>query len=174
MSALAQHLQDLRPQLVQRAVYALTQGETVRPMLEVEVLRFFERLIAAVESGSLDWLQGLMRDWVAVRPMSVGHERQTFIPILHILRSATWETLSITLSAEEALRGGLVNLVVAPEALKDAARDIAATLAQKSRAVLALGKKAFYAQLTAEQQGVFDAEAMLGRHRGHAQHRLQS
>jgi hypothetical protein len=34
--------------------------------------------------------------------------------------------------------------------------------------------KAFYAQLTAEQQAVFDAEAMLGRHRGHGPHRLQS
>lgn len=104
MFALVQHLQDLRPQLVQRAVHALARGEAVRPMVDVEVLRFFERLIAAAESGSHDWLQGLMRDWVAVRPMSVGHERQTFIPILHILRSVTWETLSNTLSAEEALR----------------------------------------------------------------------
>ncbi|WP_082708375.1 Spy/CpxP family protein refolding chaperone [Thiobacillus denitrificans] len=34
--------------------------------------------------------------------------------------------------------------------------------------------KAFYAQLTAEQQGVFDAEAMFGHHRGHGQHRHQS
>lgn len=34
--------------------------------------------------------------------------------------------------------------------------------------------KAFYAQLTPEQQGVFDAEAMLGRHRGHHSHRFQS
>jgi Spy/CpxP family protein refolding chaperone len=34
--------------------------------------------------------------------------------------------------------------------------------------------KAFYAQLTPEQQGVFDAEAMPGRHRGHGHHRHQS
>lgn len=34
--------------------------------------------------------------------------------------------------------------------------------------------KAFYAQLTPEQQGVFDAEAMPDRHRGHGQHRHQS
>lgn len=33
--------------------------------------------------------------------------------------------------------------------------------------------KAFYAQLTPEQQGVFDAEAMPG-HRGHGHHRHQS
>ena len=34
--------------------------------------------------------------------------------------------------------------------------------------------KAFYAQLTPEQQGVFDAEAMPDRHRGHDRHRHQS
>ena len=34
--------------------------------------------------------------------------------------------------------------------------------------------KAFYAQLTPEQQGVFDAEAMPGRHRGHDRHHPQS
>lgn len=34
--------------------------------------------------------------------------------------------------------------------------------------------KAFYAQLTAEQQKVFDAEAMPQRHRGHHAHRRQA
>lgn len=34
--------------------------------------------------------------------------------------------------------------------------------------------KAFYAQLTPAQQGVFDAEAMPGRHQGHGHHRHQS
>jgi Spy/CpxP family protein refolding chaperone len=34
--------------------------------------------------------------------------------------------------------------------------------------------KAFYAQLTPEQQAVFDAEAKPGRHQGHGRHRLQS
>ncbi len=34
--------------------------------------------------------------------------------------------------------------------------------------------KAFYGQLTAEQQSVFDAEAMPNRQQGHHQHRFQS
>ena len=34
--------------------------------------------------------------------------------------------------------------------------------------------KAFYGQLTPEQQSVFDAEAMPNRHREHHQHRIQS
>jgi len=41
-----------------------------------------------------------------------------------------------------------------------------AKMAERAEAV-----KAFYAQLTAEQQKVFDAEAMTGRHRGHHGHR---
>jgi len=57
-------------------------------------------------------------------------------------------TLGRLISAEEALTGGLVNEVVAPEALSEATQAMAATLAQKSRAVLALGKKAFYEQLS--------------------------
>jgi periplasmic protein CpxP/Spy len=34
--------------------------------------------------------------------------------------------------------------------------------------------KAFYAQLSPEQQGVFDAEVKANRHQGHGQHRHQS
>jgi enoyl-CoA hydratase/carnithine racemase len=51
-------------------------------------------------------------------------------------------TLGRLMAAEEALASGLVNQVVEPAAL-----CAAVTLARKSRAVLALGKKAFYAQL---------------------------
>jgi enoyl-CoA hydratase/carnithine racemase len=40
-----------------------------------------------------------------------------------------------------------VNEVVAPDALEAATREVAAMLVRKSRAVLALGKQAFYAQL---------------------------
>jgi len=57
-------------------------------------------------------------------------------------------TLGRLMSAEEALRCGLVNEVAAPEVLKEATQAMAAVLAQKSRAVLALGKKAFYEQLS--------------------------
>ncbi len=57
-------------------------------------------------------------------------------------------TLGRLMSPEEALSGGLINQVVAPDALQDAARDIASALARKSRAVLALGKRAFYDQLS--------------------------
>jgi Spy/CpxP family protein refolding chaperone len=44
-----------------------------------------------------------------------------------------------------------------------------ARMAERAQAI-----KAFYAQLTPEQQGVFDAEAMPDRRRGHHPHRFQS
>jgi enoyl-CoA hydratase/carnithine racemase len=56
-------------------------------------------------------------------------------------------TLGRLMSAEEAHALGLVNEVVEPAELRAAADAVARTLAAKSRAVLALGKKAFYDQL---------------------------
>jgi len=47
------------------------------------------------------------------------------------------------LKADEALRWGLLNRVVPREELDGATRELAARLAGKSRAILALGKSAF-------------------------------
>ncbi len=51
------------------------------------------------------------------------------------------------IEAEEALRLGLVNQVVAPEKLEEAFDGLLARLLDKPREVLALGKRAFYRQL---------------------------
>ena len=50
------------------------------------------------------------------------------------------------IDAEAAVRLGLVNHAVPDARLDDAVRDLAARVAGKSRAVLAIGKPAFYAQ----------------------------
>jgi enoyl-CoA hydratase/carnithine racemase len=57
-------------------------------------------------------------------------------------------------SAEEAHRIGLVNRVVAPEALDDEVAALADKIASKSGRVLRIGKEAFYRQL---EMGVSDA-----------------
>ena len=49
-------------------------------------------------------------------------------------------------NAHEALRMGLVNRVVAPEALREATQDLAAKIASKSAATIRIGKQAFYRQ----------------------------
>jgi enoyl-CoA hydratase/carnithine racemase len=64
------------------------------------------------------------------------------------------------MSAEEAKSAGLVNRVVEPEALSNETDALAARLAKQSRAVLALGKQAFYAQI---EMGFDDAYAFTER-----------
>jgi len=61
--------------------------------------------------------------------------------------------------AETAQRLGLVNTVVAPEALDQATASLAATIAAKSPLALAVGKEAFYRQL---ELGLEDAYAYAG------------
>jgi enoyl-CoA hydratase/carnithine racemase len=61
------------------------------------------------------------------------------------------------IEAEDALRLGLVNQVVAPEKLEDAFDALLARLLDKPPQVLALGKRAFYRQL---EMGLEDAYAL--------------
>jgi enoyl-CoA hydratase/carnithine racemase len=58
------------------------------------------------------------------------------------------------ISADDALRIGLVNRVVAPGAARAAALELAHTIAAKPAAVVKLGKEAFYRQI---ELGVADA-----------------
>jgi enoyl-CoA hydratase/carnithine racemase len=58
------------------------------------------------------------------------------------------------IEAEDALRLGLVNQVVAPDRLEDAFDALLARLLDKPKDVLALGKRAYYAQL---EMGLEDA-----------------
>jgi enoyl-CoA hydratase/carnithine racemase len=58
------------------------------------------------------------------------------------------------ISATEACRIGLVNRVVEPGAARDAALQLARTIASKSAAVVKLGKETFYRQI---EMGVADA-----------------
>jgi enoyl-CoA hydratase/carnithine racemase len=60
------------------------------------------------------------------------------------------------IEAEDALRLGLVNQVVAPDKLEDAFDALLARLLDKPPDVLALGKRAFYRQL---EMGLEDAYA---------------
>jgi len=67
------------------------------------------------------------------------------------------------MAAEEAKVSGLVNHVVEPEALRRETDALAARLAKRSRAVLALGKRAFYAQtdMTADEAYAFTEKVIV-------------
>ncbi len=58
-------------------------------------------------------------------------------------------------SAEEALRFGLVNKVVPPEKLAEETRNWALELAQASPFVLGLGKHAFYSQVDLDEKSAY-------------------
>jgi enoyl-CoA hydratase/carnithine racemase len=60
------------------------------------------------------------------------------------------------MSAEEAEAAGLVNRVVADAELRGAADDLAAAIAAKSAAVVALGKQAFYRQIELDRETAYD------------------
>lgn len=59
-------------------------------------------------------------------------------------------------SAHEAKELGLVNRVVPPEELAAATQALAMEIAEASRFVLALGKRAFYEQIDRDDDGAFD------------------
>jgi enoyl-CoA hydratase/carnithine racemase len=58
--------------------------------------------------------------------------------------------------AEDALRLGLVNQVVAPERLEEAFDEMLARLLDKPKDVLALGKRAYYRQLEMGLEDAYD------------------
>jgi len=65
------------------------------------------------------------------------------------------------IDAAEALRIGLVNRVVAPEALEAATMKLAALIAAKPRGALKIGKEAFYRQLEAPLAEAYDYAAQV-------------
>ncbi len=69
-------------------------------------------------------------------------------------------TLGEMIDAQRALHHGLVNAVVQPEDLEFRTSEMARRATQKSRAVVALGKEAFYRQA---ELGVEDAYGMMSR-----------
>jgi enoyl-CoA hydratase/carnithine racemase len=60
------------------------------------------------------------------------------------------------IEAEDALRFGLVNQVVAPERLEETFDALLARLLDKAPEVLALGKRAFYRQLEMTLEEAYD------------------
>ena len=79
----------------------------------------------------------------------------------NVPRKAAMEMLLLgeMVPAEEARRIGLVNRVVAPEALMPAALDLAQRIAARSALTIRLGKQAFYRQLDLSLREAYDSAA---------------
>jgi len=71
--------------------------------------------------------------------------------VVGISRAAEWTFTGRVFPAEEALAGGLVSRVVAPEALLDTARGLAREIAEHTSAVsVALARQLFWRMLGAD------------------------
>jgi len=105
MSDLAAFLRQQRAELVAQAARALAHGEGLRSSVEGEMERFFDALASAVETGSAEWLDGQLGDWVDARSAPAGPERQTVVPVLLALKSVAWELVRRERPPQAALDG---------------------------------------------------------------------
>lgn len=102
-SQAALRLRTLRPQLVERGAGRLAQGEGLRAMAAEQIERFFSLLETSVESGSPEWLDSCLQDWINSRSRSAFGERLTLLPVLDNLKAVVWEVIRENCQAEAAL-----------------------------------------------------------------------
>ncbi|MBI5054175.1 MAG: HAMP domain-containing histidine kinase [Chloroflexi bacterium] len=105
MSDTSTLLLTLRPKLVAHATKQLARAAAVRSNAVGSIANFYELLQSAVDSGTPEWLNPCLDEWVGSRSGSTLKEPQTFLPVLRALKIATWDVLRESCSAAEALEG---------------------------------------------------------------------
>jgi len=103
MSDTSNLLLTLRPKLVAHATKQLARAAAVRSNATERIANFYELLQSAVDTGTPEWLNPCLDEWVGSRSGSTLKEPQTFLPVLRALKIATWDVLRESCSAEEAL-----------------------------------------------------------------------
>ncbi len=104
MIQVASRLRVLRPRIVERASHQLARGEGLRAVAAKQISRFYMLLEDAVESGSPEWLDPCLQDWVKARSTAAyGDTPLTFLPVLDVLKSTIWDVVQENCPAEEAL-----------------------------------------------------------------------
>jgi signal transduction histidine kinase len=103
MASAVEYFRRLQPNLIDRAAHYLARGEGLRAMAIDGIVKFFNQLQTAVESGSPDWINPSLQDWVNSRPASVFVEETTSLPLLRAFKTATWDILRESLPKDEAL-----------------------------------------------------------------------
>ena len=105
MSDVSNLLITLRPKLIARATKQLARAAALRSNVSERISNFYELLQSAVDTGSPEWLNPCLDEWVSSRSGSALKEPQTFLPVLRALKLAIWEVLRESCPAEEALEG---------------------------------------------------------------------
>ncbi len=107
-------LQTLRPKLIDRAAHSLARGEGLRAIAADRIAAFYDLLQTAVETGNPEWLNPCLQEWVNSRTGTVFVEELTFLPVLRVLKTTTWEVLREASEKDEAM-----NVVLALEPIFD-------------------------------------------------------
>lgn len=97
MSSAAQHLHELRPQLIERAAAQLARSDGLRTLAAEQIERFYSLLEESLDSGSPEWLDSCLRDWVS------ADSQVPLQPVLDKLKEVTWQTVRENCRPEAAL-----------------------------------------------------------------------
>lgn len=105
MPRLVDQLADVRSEFVKYASEAMASGERLRLTVEGEVGHFFNALLASLENGDQDGLDGLLQSWVQARPSYAPEEKVIgLLPVLHTLRACLFRALRHRLAPDDALQ----------------------------------------------------------------------
>jgi len=103
MTDAASRLRALRSKFVDRAAHQLARGEGLRAVATGQINRFYSLLEDAVESGSPEWLDSCLQEWVNARSQSAFGERLTLLPVIDALKSVAWAVVRESCPSDEAL-----------------------------------------------------------------------
>ncbi len=103
MSEFADRLGALLPKLIDVTSYRLARGERLRADIAEQVARFYDHLLYAVDIGSPQWLERCLDEWVSAGSGGIMGERPTILPVLDVIKAATWDTLRDNTPAQETL-----------------------------------------------------------------------
>ncbi len=101
---LSESLKKIREPWLEGITHRLSRGETGRATLVVEMERFFDMLIQAVESGDPGWLKPVLIDWAASRTETdIENEEITLSPVLNLIMDELVDKVNHHLPDDEAV-----------------------------------------------------------------------
>jgi signal transduction histidine kinase len=103
MQPAAVSLRELRPRIVESAAAQLARGEGLRALAVEQIDRFFSLLEDALESGSPQWLEPCLQEWVNARSRPAFGEQLTLLPILDKLKVVAWDIVRVQCPPDAAL-----------------------------------------------------------------------
>jgi signal transduction histidine kinase len=103
MQSTAMSLRELRPRIVETAAAQLARGEGLRAPAVEQIDRFFSLLEDALESGSPQWLEPCLQEWLKARSSPAFGEQLTLLPVLDQLKVVAWDRVRAGCTPEVAL-----------------------------------------------------------------------